>query len=80
VPVERVIEVHKRFFDLPVTGVYNIGTGKAVSFMDVARTVALETDAEIVTVPMPYIPRLPAVYAGRHGQDTLAALGEPACH
>jgi hypothetical protein len=56
VPVERVIEVHKRFFDLPVTGVYNIGTGKAVSFMDVARTVALETDAEIVTVPMPYIP------------------------
>ena len=56
VPVERVIEVHKRFFDLPVTGVYNIGTGKAVSFMDVARTVALETDSEIVTVPMPYIP------------------------
>lgn len=56
VPVERVIEVHKRFFDLPVTGVYNIGTGKAVSFMDVARTVALETDAEIVTVPMPYLP------------------------
>ena len=56
VPVERVVEVHKRFFDLPVSGVYNIGTGKAVSFMDVARTVALETDAEIVTVPMPYIP------------------------
>lgn len=56
VPVERVVEVHKRFFDLTVSGVYNIGTGKAVSFMDVARTVALETDAEIVTVPMPYLP------------------------
>lgn len=56
VPVERVVEVHKRFFDLAVSGVYNIGTGKAVSFMDVARTVALETDAEIVTVPMPYLP------------------------
>lgn len=55
VPVERVVEVHKRFFDLPVSGVYNLGTGKAVSFMDVARTVALETDAEIVTVPMPEI-------------------------
>jgi ADP-L-glycero-D-manno-heptose 6-epimerase len=55
VPVERVIEVHKRFFDLPVSGVYNLGTGKAVSFMDVARSVALETNAEIVTVPMPEI-------------------------
>jgi ADP-L-glycero-D-manno-heptose 6-epimerase len=55
VPVERVVEVHKRFFDLPVSGVYNLGTGKAVSFMDVARSVALETNAEIVTVPMPEI-------------------------
>jgi nucleoside-diphosphate-sugar epimerase len=55
VPVERVVEVHKRFFDLDVSGVYNLGTGKAQSFMDVARTVALETNAEIVTVPMPEI-------------------------
>jgi ADP-L-glycero-D-manno-heptose 6-epimerase len=55
VPVERVVEVHKRFFDLDVSGVYNLGTGKAQSFRDVARTVALETNAEIVTVPMPEI-------------------------
>jgi ADP-L-glycero-D-manno-heptose 6-epimerase len=55
VPVERVVEVHKRFFDLDVSGVYNLGTGKAQSFMDVARSVALETNAEIVTVPMPEI-------------------------
>ena len=53
VPVEHLIDVQKRFFDLNVSGVYNLGTGEATSFMDVARTVALETEAEIVTVPMP---------------------------
>lgn len=53
VPVERVIEVHRRFFDLPVSGVYNLGTGVATSFMEVARAVAAETGAEIVEVPMP---------------------------
>jgi ADP-L-glycero-D-manno-heptose 6-epimerase len=55
VPVERVVEIHNRFFDLDVSGVYNLGTGRAQSFMDVARSVALETSAEIVTVPMPKI-------------------------
>lgn len=55
VPVERVVEVQKRFFDLDVSGVYNLGTGKAQSFMDVARIVARETDAEVVVVPMPDI-------------------------
>lgn len=53
VPVEKVIDVHRRFFDLDVSGVYNLGTGTATSFMDVARTVARETGAEIVEVPMP---------------------------
>lgn len=56
VPVERVIEVHRQFFDLPVSGVYNLGTGIATSFMDVARTVARETGAEIVEIPMPSLP------------------------
>jgi ADP-L-glycero-D-manno-heptose 6-epimerase len=55
VPVERVINVHKCFFDLNETGVYNLGTGEAVSFMDVAQSVALETNARVVTVPMPDI-------------------------
>lgn len=53
VPVETVIDIHKRFFDLPVSGVYNVGTGTAVSFMDVARQVASETGAEIQEIPMP---------------------------
>jgi len=53
--VERVVEVHKHFFDLDVSGVYNLGAGTAKSFMDVAREVADETGAEIVEVPMPRI-------------------------
>ena len=53
VPVEEVIKVHKHFFDVHASGVYNLGTGKAKSFMDVARDVASDTGAEIVEVPMP---------------------------
>jgi ADP-L-glycero-D-manno-heptose 6-epimerase len=53
VPVERVIEIHRAFFDLDASGVYNVGTGTAKSFWDVALDVASETKAEIVEVPMP---------------------------
>jgi ADP-L-glycero-D-manno-heptose 6-epimerase len=53
VPVEQVVKVHKHFFDLTASGVYNLGTGKAKSFMDVARDIASDTGAEIVEVPMP---------------------------
>ena len=53
VPVDYVVDVHRRFFDLTVSGVYNVGTGTATSFMDVARQIALETGAEIQEVPMP---------------------------
>jgi ADP-L-glycero-D-manno-heptose 6-epimerase len=53
VPVETVIDIHKRFFDLPLSGVYNVGTGTAQSFMHVARRVASETGAEIREIPMP---------------------------
>lgn len=53
VPVETVIDTHMRFFDLPLSGVYNVGTGTAQSFMHVARRVASETGAEIREIPMP---------------------------
>lgn len=53
VPVEDVIDIHLRFFDLSCSGVYNVGTGATSSFMDVARQVASETGAEIKEVPMP---------------------------
>jgi len=53
VPVSVVVNTHRRFFDLNLSGVYNLGTGISMSFMDVARLVARETGAKIVEVPMP---------------------------
>jgi ADP-L-glycero-D-manno-heptose 6-epimerase len=53
VPVETVIDVHKKFFDITDSGVWNIGTGEATSFKDVAKQIASETGAKIVEIPMP---------------------------
>lgn len=53
VPVERVIDVHKKFFDIPMTGIWNLGTGTSTSFMEVAKEVALKHHATIQTIPMP---------------------------
>lgn len=51
VPVEKVIEIHKKFLDIPESGIYNIGTGKAISFLDVAK----QFSSNIVEVPMPEV-------------------------
>lgn len=53
VPVERVIEVHKRFFDINESGVWNLGTGVPKSFRQVAEEVAEKYNAKIVEIPMP---------------------------
>jgi ADP-L-glycero-D-manno-heptose 6-epimerase len=51
VPVEQVVKVHKHFFDLTASGVYNLGTGKAKSFMDVARDIASDTGQRLWKYP-----------------------------
>jgi ADP-L-glycero-D-manno-heptose 6-epimerase len=53
VPVETVIDVHKKFFDITESGVWNVGTGVAKSFEDVAQQIASETGAKIEEIPMP---------------------------
>jgi ADP-L-glycero-D-manno-heptose 6-epimerase len=53
VPVETVINVHERFFDVKESGVWNIGTGKARSFLDVASEIADKYNAKIEYIPMP---------------------------
>jgi len=53
VPVETVIDVHKKFFDITESGVWNIGTGVAKSFESVAQQIAAETGAKIEEIPMP---------------------------
>lgn len=47
--VDKVVEIQKKFLDIPESGIYNIGTGKAISFLDVAKTFS----SKIVEIPMP---------------------------
>jgi ADP-L-glycero-D-manno-heptose 6-epimerase len=49
VPVQTVIDVHKAFFKVPKSGIWNVGTGIARSFLSVAE----EVGGPIVAVPMP---------------------------
>ena len=53
VPVKTVIDVHEKFFDVKESGVWNIGTGKARSFLDVANEVAEKYNAKIEYIPIP---------------------------
>ena len=49
VPVETVVDCHLRFLNLHVSGVFNIGTGQAQSFLSVAE----QFGVPIRTRPMP---------------------------
>ena len=51
VPVSKIVDTHLKFLDVKESGVWNIGTGKPQSFMDVA----LEFNVPIETIPMPEI-------------------------
>jgi ADP-L-glycero-D-manno-heptose 6-epimerase len=51
--VDQVIEVHKKFFKVQESGIWNVGTGKTMSFLDVARLASYEFSAKIETIPMP---------------------------
>jgi ADP-L-glycero-D-manno-heptose 6-epimerase len=53
VPVETVCRIHKHFLSVPDTGIWNVGTGRATSFADVARMIADKYDAKIEYIPMP---------------------------
>ena len=53
VPVETVIDAHVRFMGLDVSGIWNVGTGKAKSFLDVAKEVAEKHNARINYIPFP---------------------------
>ena len=53
--VDQVLDVHNKFLSIPKSGVWNVGTGHATSFRDVALNVANEHNAEIELIPMPDI-------------------------
>jgi len=53
VPVELVTDYHIKFFDVRESGIWNIGTGKATSFQEVAQAIATKYEAKIEYIPMP---------------------------
>lgn len=53
--VDKVVEVHKKFFKVNESGIWNVGTGKTMSFADVAHLANKEFKAKIETIPMPIL-------------------------
>ena len=51
--VDRVIDVHKKFFKVSKSGIWNVGTGKTMSFEEVAHLASAEFSAKIETIKMP---------------------------
>ena len=53
--VAQIVDYHKRFFSIEESGVWNMGTGVAKSFYDVAKEIADEHEADIEYIKMPAI-------------------------
>jgi ADP-L-glycero-D-manno-heptose 6-epimerase len=53
VPVETVVDVHKKFFDVKESGIWNVGTGIPTSFEAVAKEIAKKYNAKIDYISMP---------------------------
>jgi len=53
VPVNTVTDVHKLFFNVKESGIWNVGTGVAKSFQEVAEEIAKEYNARIEYIPIP---------------------------
>lgn len=51
--VDDVVNYHIKFFNVKESGIWNIGTGKSSSFLEVAEQISLETGAKIRLIPMP---------------------------
>lgn len=53
--VSDVCEIHHQMLNKKVSGIFNVGTGSATSFAEIAKIVAKKYQAKVVTVPMPKI-------------------------
>lgn len=53
VPVETVIDVHMKFLNVKESGVWNVGSGVATSFEEVAWAIADETGAKVASKLLP---------------------------
>jgi ADP-L-glycero-D-manno-heptose 6-epimerase len=53
VPVHDVVDIHKKFFNVKESGIWNVGTGKPQSFQHIAETIAEGMECKIEYIPMP---------------------------
>lgn len=53
VHVDEIISYHEKFLQVKESGVWNLGTGKMQSFLEIAQLYSLKYDAAIELVPMP---------------------------
>jgi len=53
VPVETLIDIHKKFLNIKESGIWNVGTGYTTSFESVARAIANKYNARVEYIPMP---------------------------
>ena len=53
VHVSQVVDTHIKFFNVPESGVWNVGTGKTKSFQMVGEEIAKEYNVDIEYIPMP---------------------------
>lgn len=53
ISVHEVVKIHKKFFDVQESGIWNAGTGRATSFENVARTIADGMECRVEYIPMP---------------------------
>jgi len=51
--VDDIIDYHLQFLNTKKSGTFNLGRGVAKSFLNVAKEVGLEYNADIVEIPMP---------------------------
>lgn len=53
--VNNIILLHEKFLKVPLSGIWNFGTGKPKSFYEVAKEVASKYSCKIKYIPMPHI-------------------------
>lgn len=51
--VSDVLDIHEKFFSIKESGVWNVGTGKTKSFLDIAIETSIKYNATIEHIPMP---------------------------
>jgi ADP-L-glycero-D-manno-heptose 6-epimerase len=53
ISVHEIVNIHKKFFNVTESGIWNAGTGRATSFDNVARTIAEGMECRVEYIPMP---------------------------